>query len=88
MSTGARPKGGLSAPGGPGVSSLRRQPYSWTSAVFEIQVIFASTTDLGQTAPLLHAGRGARQAPTRRRTTGLTASRLEGTPERTLAEER
>jgi hypothetical protein len=28
------------------------------------------------------------QAPTRRRTTGLTASRLEGTPERMVAEER
>jgi hypothetical protein len=34
-----------------------------------------------------HAGRGARQAPTRRRT-ALTASRLEGTWERTVAEER
>jgi hypothetical protein len=88
MSTGTRPKAGMSPRGGPGRSSLRWPPYSWTIAVFEIQVIFASTTDRGQRAPLLHAGRGTRQAPTRRRTTGLTASRLEGTPERTLAEER
>lgn len=34
-----------------------------------------------------HAGRGARQAPTRHRT-ALTASRLEGTAERMVAEER
>jgi hypothetical protein len=44
-------------------------------------------TDRWQRAPLRDAGRGARQAPTRRRTTGLTASRLEGTPERMVAEE-
>jgi hypothetical protein len=88
MSTGTRPNAGLSPAGRPGLRSLRWQPYSSTIAVFEIQVFFASTTDRGQRAPLLHADRGTLQAPTRRRTTGLTASQLKGTPERTLAEER
>jgi hypothetical protein len=88
MGTGTRPDESLS-PAGRARTWLSRMATILVDhrPVFELQISFDSTTDRGRRAPLIGAGRSARQVLTQRRTTCLNAPRLDETPDPTPAEQ-